>query len=84
MRTYPKFLKSMPTFLGLSPVDLIGLGLGLFMSLILGLTPITSFVVAMSLMTVSKMVRTYFDVVGFLLPQSKRLTLRGDWRDNSI
>jgi len=75
MKTYPKFLKAMPSFFGLGPVDLLGLGIGLFISLLLNLSPIFALVSSAILMGASKLFRTYFDVVGLLLPKKKTIIL---------
>lgn len=84
MRKYPKFLKTMPSFFGLGPMDLLFLGLGLFVSLIFDLSPMWALLVSGVLMISSKIIRTYCDVVGFLLPYTKRIEIRGDWRDTTF
>ena len=84
MRKYPKFLKTMPSFFGLGPVDLLFLGLGLFISLIFDLSPLTALLVSAVLMISCKVIRTYCDVVGFLLPHTKRIEIPGEWRDTSL
>ncbi len=80
MRKYPKFLKTLPSFYGLAPADLLGLGIGLFISMVFDLEPIVALVLSGLLMGAFKIVRQYFDVVGFLLPSRRELFLRrGDY-----
>jgi len=84
MRSYPKFLKAMPTFCGLAPADLLVLGMALFVSLVFDLSPILGLLLSCAMMILSKIVRTYFDVVGWLLPNYKTLRIKEDWRDSSF
>jgi len=84
MRKFPKFLKVMPTFYGLVPLDLVGLGIGLFISMLLGLSSIAALVVSGVIMGSLKIVRRYFDVVGFLLPRKKEIRLKGGSYDASL
>lgn len=75
MRRYPKFLKVLPSFSGLTPVDFISLGLGLLVSSLLALAPLTGLILMLGLIGVSKLIRQHFDVVGFFLPRQKRIII---------
>lgn len=84
MRRYPKFLKTMPSFYGLVPADLMGLGIGLFISMVLNLAPILALALSAGLMGGLKFVRHYFDLVGFLMPSKSELSLKGGDHDTSL
>ncbi len=75
MRRNPKFLKALPEFYGLGFVDLGVLMVGLWMSMILNLTPLISILLCGLGVLVSKFVRKYFDLVGWLLPRKKEVLL---------
>ncbi len=84
MRRYPKFLKTMPSFYGLVPADLLGLGCGLFLSMVLNLTPIVALILSAVLMGSLKLIRHYFDLVGFLMPTKRELKLKGGNHGTSV
>lgn len=85
MRTFPKFLKAMPTFYGLVPVDLIGLAVGLCVSMIFELSPLLALILSGGLIGCSKWIRSRFDFVGFLVPSKKQITLKGgNFHDSSL
>lgn len=75
MRRNPKFLKALPEFYGLGFVDLGVLMVGLWMSMILNLNPLISILLCGLGVFVSKFVRKYFDLVGWLLPRKKEVFL---------
>ena len=75
MRRNPKFLKALPEFYGLGFVDLGVLMVGLWMSMIFNLNPLISILLCGLGVFVSKLVRKYFDLVGWLLPRKKEVFL---------
>lgn len=75
MRRNPKFLKALPEFYGLGFVDLGVLMVGLWMSMILNLNPIISIIICGLGVIASKIIRKYFDLVGWLLPRKKEVFL---------
>jgi len=76
MRRYPKFLKVLPSFSGLTPVDFIALGLGLMVSSLFALAPLVGLLLMLGLIGISKLVRQHFDVVGFFLPRQRTITIQ--------
>jgi hypothetical protein len=84
MRTYPKFLKTMPMFCGLAPADLLVLGGALFVSLVLDLTPLKALLLSGGMMVLSKIIRTNFDLAGWLMPSYRSLRIKEEWRDSSL
>jgi hypothetical protein len=73
MRQFPKYLKVMPTFMGLVPADLLSIGSALFIGMILGWGMIPTLGLAIILVGVMKVIRRYVDFVGFLLPRKREL-----------
>jgi hypothetical protein len=73
MRRYPKFMKALPEFYGLSFVDLGFLMAGLYLSMMLNLNPLFSIVLCSLGVIISKIVRKYFDFTGWLLPRKKEV-----------
>jgi hypothetical protein len=75
MRRNPKFLKALPEFYGLGFVDLGVLMVGLWSSMIFNLNPILSIFLCGIGITVSQVVRKYFDLIGWLLPRKREVFL---------
>ena len=73
MKRYPKFMKTLPEFYGLGFVDLGVLLVGLYLAMILNLNPLVSVVLCGLGVGVSKLVRKYFDFIGWLLPRKKEV-----------
>ena len=76
---YPKFLRKNPSFMGLEPIDLLMVGVGLFLSLILRLPSLLGMMVTISLIGASKLVRKNLDLTGLLLLVRKKK--RVEWMD---
>jgi len=79
---YPKFLKSGPSFIGLSIVDLILLVASLFVSLILNLSSLQSLGVIFLAISVSKLVTLKYPRGHFQLYGLKRSVL--DWKSDIL
>jgi hypothetical protein len=75
MRRNPKFLKALPEFYGLGFVDLGFLMAGLWVAMILNLNPLISIFLCGVGVVSSKLVRKYFDLIGWLLPRKKEVFL---------
>lgn len=69
MRQFPKYLKVMPTFMGLVPGDLLSIGTALFIGMILGWGTISTLGLAIIFVGFMKLINRYVDVVGFVLPR---------------
>ena len=75
MRRNPKFLKALPEFYGLGFADLGVLMVGLWISMILNLNPLISILLCGLGVLTSKVLRKYFDLIGWLLPRKKEVFL---------
>jgi hypothetical protein len=73
MRQFPKYLKVMPTFMGLVPSDLLSIGTALFIGMILGWGTIPTLGLAIIFVGFMKLINRYVDVVGFVLPRKTDL-----------
>lgn len=84
MRTYPKYLKTMPSFLGLFPSDLFGIAVALILSSIFGFSQVWTLLIAIVLVGLGKAMRRYVDIVGLMLPWKKTIYIKGDVYDSSL
>lgn len=73
IKRYPKFMKTLPEFYGLGFVDLGVLLVGLYLAMMLNLTPLVSVFLCSAGVGLSKMFCKYFDLVGWLLPKKKEV-----------
>jgi hypothetical protein len=76
MKEYPKFLKSMPSFLGFNPRDFILIGVALVVALLFKLPPFYPLLLAVLFSFGWKFMAKRIDLVGFFLPRSRRITIR--------
>jgi hypothetical protein len=76
MKNYPKFLKNMPEFYGLSFVDLGALMLMLYLSMMMKLSPLYSLLSCLIGISVSKIIKQKIDFVGWSLPRKKMVMVR--------
>ena len=84
MRTYPKYLKTMPSFFGLMPTDLIALGIGLLISILFSIPSLWTLIISMLLIGSFKLICRYVDVVGLILPSKKTHYIKGELYDSSL
>lgn len=75
MKKYPRFLKSMPEFYGLSFVDLGFLMFGLYIGMIFSLNSIVTVLTCASLIGISIFLRKYIDLTALILPRKKEIKL---------
>ena len=87
IRRNPKFLKALPEFYGLGFFDLGVLMIGLWMSMIFNLRPLVSIFLCGLSIIASKVIRKYFDILGWFLPRKNEVfisEIRGSRDDSSI
>lgn len=75
MKRFPKFLKSMPSFYGLSFYEIGALVAGLYIAMIFRLDPISALLGCLVSIGIMKYIRLNFDLFGFLSPKFKRINL---------
>jgi len=82
MKRYPKFLKTLPEFYGLSFYEIAALVVGLYIGMLLKLSSVYTLIVILACIGTLKAFRKTFDLKGFLLPSKKEIDLtqirRGD------
>lgn len=80
MKRYPKFLKALPEFYGLNFMDLGLVMVGLYGGLILNLPPLVTICLLGVLIGISKIIRKYVDLVGFLSPRKLRVEIKSSFQ----
>jgi|GEM_PF-1737750 len=79
-RQYPKFLKVMPETLGLGFHELAYVVILLIVSAVLRINPVFNIVLIFVGIVGIKIVKKYFDLVGWLLPKKKQVFITDtDW-----
>lgn len=73
MKKFPKFLKAMPTFWGLGFSELGSVMAILYMAMIFNLGPLTTFILALVMVILTKVVNKYFDLTGWFLPRKREV-----------
>lgn len=76
MREYPKFLKSMPSFLGFNPKDFIIIGCALVVSILFKWSPFIPLCLAVFISFAWKFLAKRFDLIGFFLPRTQKIVIR--------
>ena len=83
MRQYPRFLNSMPVFLGISFPEVGIILISLWLCLILSCPSYYALIFSLIGILISKIIRKNFDLIGFVVPRKKELFLRDyKWRDH--
>jgi hypothetical protein len=80
MKKYPKFLMALPEFYGLNFIDLGMVMVGLYGGLIFNLPPLVTICLLGLLIGTSKIIRKYFDLVGFLSPKKIRVEIKPSFK----
>lgn len=75
MDKYPRFLKAMPEFYGLSFIDLGFLMFGLYLGMIFSLDSIVTIITCLALIGSSVLIRKYIDLTALILPRKKEIKL---------
>ena len=75
MKKYPRFLNSMPVFLGISFPEVGIILISLWLSLILKTPSYYALIFSSIGIFLSKFIKRNFDLVGFLVPRRKELFL---------
>jgi len=78
VKEYPKFLKSMPSFLGFNPKDFIIIGVALVLALLFKLPPFYPLLLAVLISFGWKFLAKRIDLVGFFMPRFQRIVIRRD------
>jgi hypothetical protein len=82
MKRYPKFLKTLPEFYGLSFYEIGALVVGLYIAMLFELSPLYTLIVSLLSIATLKVVKKNFDFKTFFLPTKKELDLSELERSN--
>jgi hypothetical protein len=75
VKRFPKFLKSIPSFYGLSFYEIGALVAGLYIAMILELNPVFALTLCLFSIGAMKFLRQNFDFKGFIAPKYKEINL---------
>lgn len=75
MKRYPKFLKTLPEFYGLSFYEIGALIVGLYIAMILKHSPLYTLLTSAICIGVLKVIKRNFDLKAYFLPTRKDLDL---------
>lgn len=75
MERFPKFLKTTPMISGLSLHEMGILVMSLYIGMILHLPSHYTFILSITLIVAVKLLKKYFDLIGFIAPKIKKIDL---------
>lgn len=75
MKKFPKFLKALPEFYGLSFYEIGALVLALYLAMIFRLSSMPTLICCLTCIGAMKFLKKNFDFVGFFLPYCKKIDL---------
>ncbi len=75
MKRFPKFLKTLPEFYGLSFYEIGALIVGLYIAMILKLSPLYTLMTSAICICLLKLIKRNFDLKAYFLPKRKNLDL---------
>lgn len=83
MRRYPRFLKTMPEFLGISFPEVGIILLSLWVCLILNIGPHFALIFSIGGILLFKVIKKNFDFIGFMVPRKKSIYLTDFKREDT-